>query len=315
MNRCPITYDECGVSLYSQRGLRLMNKNLSDLNHFPLTASEQRKEALVRAGKISIQGIQPKLSARLSVKKSVFEIVDKGGHYILKPQHSIYPELPENEGLTMHLADLAGMDVPLNGLVYSRDGSLTYFIRRFDRVGKGTKIATEDFAQISGKDRDTKYNFSMEKVSALLEKYCTFPAVERAKLFRRSLFSFLIGNEDMHLKNFSLIRRDCMIKLSPMYDYLNTTIALQAIGKPIEEIEELALPLRGKKQNLTRKDLIDYFGRERLQLTVKVIDGCLQVLETTIPVWYDLIKTSFLSDPMKMLYSELLHQRCAVLGL
>ena len=315
MNRCPITYDECGVSFYSQRGLHLLNKNLSNLNHFPLTASEQRKEALVRAGKISIQGIQPKLSARLSVKKSVFEIVDKGGHYILKPQHSVYPELPENEGLTMHLADLAGMDVPLNGLMYSRDGSLTYFIRRFDRVGKGTKIATEDFAQISGKDRDTKYNFSMEKVSALLEKHCTFPAVERAKLFRRSLFSFLIGNEDMHLKNFSLIRRDGMIELSPMYDYLNTTIALQAIGKPIEEIEELALPLRGKKQNLTRKDLIDYFGRERLQLTVKVIDGCLQVLETTIPEWYDLINTSFLSDSMKILYSELLYRRCVVLEL
>lgn len=313
MNRCPITYDECGVSLYSQRGLHLLNKNLSNLNHFPLTALEQRKEALIRAGKISIQGIQPKLSVRLSVKKSVFEIVDRGGYYILKPQHGVYPELPENEGLTMHLADLAGMDVPLNGLVYSRDGSLTYFIRRFDRAGKGAKIATEDFAQLSGKDRDTKYNFSMEKVGVLLEQHCTFPAVEKAKLFRRSLFSFLIGNEDMHLKNFSLIRRNGIIELSPMYDYLSTTIALQAIGKPLEEIEEIALPLRGKKQDLTRKDLLDYFGRERLQLTEKVIDGCLQTLKTIVPKWYGIIKKSFLSGPMKTLYSELLHRRCVVL--
>ncbi len=315
MNRCPITYEKCGAYAYSQQGLRLLNKNLSNLNSFPLTASEQRREAIVRAGKISIQGVQPKLNARLSVKKSVFEIVDKGGHYILKPQHSTYPELPENEGLTMHLADIACLNVPLNGLVYSRDASFTYFIRRFDRVGKARKLATEDFAQLSGKDRDTKYSFSMEKITAIIEQHCTFPTVEKAKLFRRSLFSFLIGNEDMHLKNFSLIRRDDMIELSPLYDYLNTTISMQAIGKPLEEIEELALPLNGKKRRLTRKDWIDYFGRGRLQLTAKVIDDCLQTFKTSIPKWHDLIAISFLSDHMKTLYSELLLRRCVVLGL
>lgn len=315
MNHCPITYEECGAGAYSQKGLRLLNKNLSNLNNLPFTALEQRREALVRAGKISIQGIQLKLSARLSVKKSIFEIVDKGGHYILKPQHSEYPELPENEGLTMHLADLAGLDVPLNGLVYSRDGSRTYFIRRFDRKGKAKKLATEDFAQLSGRDRYTKYSYSMEKLIKLLDKHCTFPAIERAKLFRRSLFSFLIGNEDMHLKNFSLIRRDDKIELSPLYDYLNTTIALQTIGKPLEEIEELALPLRGRKRNLTRKDWIDYFGRDRLQLTVKVIDDCLQAFGMAVPKWHNIISMSFLSDEMKTLYSELLQQRCVVLGL
>ncbi len=315
MNRCPITYEECGERAYSQRGLRLLNKNLSNLNNFPLTASEQRREALIRAGKISIQGVQPKLSARLSVKKSVFEVADKGGRYILKPQHSTYPELPENESLSMHLADIAGLNVPLNGLVYSRDDSLTYFIKRFDRAGKARKLATEDFAQLSGKDRDTKYSSSMEKVIALLEKHCTFPAVERAKLFRRSLFSFLIGNEDMHLKNFTLIRRKDMIELSPLYDYLNTTIAIQAMGKPLKEIEELALPLRGRKHKLTRKDWIDYFGRDKLQLTGKVVDDCLQRFKTSVPKWHDLITISFMSDSMKTLYSELLQQRCAVLEL
>ena len=315
MNHCPITYEECSAGAYSQKGLRLLNKNLSNLNNLPFTALEQRREALVRAGKISIQGIQLKLSARLSVKESVFEIVNKGGHYILKPQHSEYPKLPENEGLTMHLADLADLDVPLNGLVYSRDGSRTYFIRRFDRKGKAKKLATEDFAQLSGRDRYTKYSYSMEKLIKLLDKHCTFPAIERAKLFRRSLFSFLIGNEDMHLKNFSLIRRDDKIELSPLYDYLNTTIALQTIGKPLEEIGELALPLRGRKRNLTRKDWINYFGRDRLQLTGKVIDDCLQAFGMAVPKWHDLIRMSFLSDEMKTLYFELLQQRCVVLGL
>ncbi len=315
MNHCPITYEECGESDYSQRGLRLLNKKLSNLKSLPFTALEQRREALARAGKMSIQGVQPKLSARLNVKDAIFEIVDMGGRYILKPQHSDYPELPENEALTMHLAGLAGMNVPLNGLVYSKDGTLTYFIRRFDRVGRAAKLATEDFAQLSGKDRDMKYSFSMEKVIELLDKHCTFPAVERAELLRRSLFSYLVGNEDMHLKNFSLIRHDDKIELAPLYDYLNTTIAFQAIGKPLENIEELALPLRGKKQKLTRADWIDYFGRDSLQLPIKVIDNCVQVFGTTVPKWRDLIKKSFLSNHMKTLYLELLERRCVVLGL
>ena len=314
MNRCPITFEECGGETYSLRGLRLLNGKLSVLNPLPLSSIELRREALIRAGKMSIQGVQPKLSARISVKESRFEIVDKGGRYILKPQHSDYPELPENESLSMHMADTAGMDVPLNGMVYSRDGILTYFIRRFDRTGRASKLATEDFAQLSGRDRDTKYDLSIESVIKLLDEHCTFPAVERVKLFRRTIFSFLIGNEDMHLKNISLVRHNPKVELAPMYDFLNTTIVFQTMGKPIGEIEELALPLKGKKRRLTREDFIDYFGREKLQLNDKVISSCLRGFETALPGWHDLIAVSFLSAPVKKLYLELLHQRCGVLG-
>lgn len=315
MNRCPITYEECGENAYSLRGLRLLSRKLSTLEPLPLTADEQRREALVRAGKISIQGVQPKLSARLRVKESTFEIVDKGGRYILKPQHSTYPELPENESLSMHLAALAGMDVPLNGMVYSRDGTLTYFIRRFDRTGRAAKLAMEDFAQLGDRDRDTKYEFSMERIIELLDRHCTFPVIEKVKLFRRTVFSFLVGNEDMHLKNFSLFRHDGKIELTPLYDQLNTTIALQVIGHPPEGIEELALPLRGKKRNLTRNDFLVYFGQERLQLNEKVISNSLQTFRDALPGWYDLIGISFLSDPMKRLYLELLSRRCGLLEL
>ncbi|MCD4776841.1 MAG: HipA domain-containing protein [Candidatus Aegiribacteria sp.] len=315
MNRCPITYGECDAGNYSKRGLRLLNRNLSKLNVFPLSAMEQRREAIARAGKISIQGVQPKLSASLSVKNSVFEIVDRGAHYILKPQHGDYPQLPENEGLTMHMADIAGMDVPLRGLIYSRDGSLTYFVRRFDRAGKAGKLATEDFAQLSGKDRSTKYRSSMEKLAEILDEHCTFPAVEKLKLFKRSLFSYLSGNEDMHLKNFSLIRRRGKIELAPLYDHLNSSIALQAMGRSLNDIEEVALPLRGKKHHLTRRDWVDYYGIERLKLNEKVITECMNAFSAYAPKWFDLIKISFLSHEMKKLYSDLLAQRCAILGL
>jgi serine/threonine-protein kinase HipA len=133
---------------------------------------------------MSVQGIQPKLSATLNVSRQRFEVVDIGGHYILKPQNPQFPQLPENEDLSMRLAGAAGIDVPLHGLVYSKDGSFTYFIKRFDRIGRNKKLAVEDFAQLFGLSRETKYDASMEKVAAVIEKYCTFPALEKIKLFR-----------------------------------------------------------------------------------------------------------------------------------
>ena len=153
MKRCPITYEEINErEKYSSKGLKLLSPYLKDLKDFPFTAEEQRQEALARASKISIQGVQPKLSVRLSPQKSSFIIVDQKGTYIIKPQNQLYQSLPENEDLTMRLAKSVGIEVPLHGLCYAKDGSLTYFIRRFDRYGRDKKRMQEDFAQLSGKD-------------------------------------------------------------------------------------------------------------------------------------------------------------------
>jgi serine/threonine-protein kinase HipA len=202
---------------------------------------EQRQEAIERVGKMSIQGIHKKLSAQLKIKEQRFEIVDQKGNYILKPQSDIYPELPENEAITMTLAETIGLEVPIHGLVYSKDNSMTYFIKRFDRKAYHKKLALEDFTQLLGEGRHTKYKSSMEKVISVVEEFCIFPKIEFVKLFKLSLFNFLIGNEDMHLKNFSLITKDRKIYLSPAYNLLNSSIAQKNIK------EEIALPLNGKK--------------------------------------------------------------------
>lgn len=302
MNRCPITYQICD-GRYSAKGVRLLSRSLTELKELPFSAQELRREAAARSDKISIQGVQPKLSARLNIKKQQFELCDRNGRYILKPQIAEYREVPENEDLTMRLAGLAGIEVPLHGLLYGRNKELTYFIRRFDRVGRKSKIHVEDFAQLAELSRDTKYRSSMEKVAALIEKYCTFPAVEKVKLFRLTLFCFLVGNEDMHLKNFSIIYKDDVIALSPAYDLLNTTIVLP---KPEEE---LALPLNGKKNRLRQHDLIDYFGRDRLQLTNRIINKMLMELKQLRKPWKALLKISFLSNIMKEKYVGVLDNR------
>jgi serine/threonine-protein kinase HipA len=261
-----------------------------------------------RASKMSIQGVQPKLSAILNIKDGLFEIVDKGGKYILKPQHHIFPELPQNEDLTMRLAASIGIGVPLHGLIYSKDNSLTYFIKRFDRKGQKDKIAVEDFAQLSGMSRDTKYNYSMGKLVKLIDDYCTFPSIEKAKLFNLVLFNFLVGNEDMHLKNYSIIISNGKVELSPAYDLLNSTIVLKG------DTEEIALSLKGKKSNLNRNILIDYFGRERCNLTDKIIERFLEKIQKEIPAWFNLIDISFLSGEMKEKYKNLLYKRIDILG-
>ena len=155
MKRCLITYEPIeGDADYSVGGLKLLDRNLTALSPLGYTAAEQRQEALERAGKMSIQGVQLKLSAVLKVKAGAFDVVDRHGRFILKPPSLDFPELPENEDLTMRLAAAVGIEVPVHGLVRARDGSLTYFIRRFDREGR-TRVPLEDFAQLSGASRET----------------------------------------------------------------------------------------------------------------------------------------------------------------
>ena len=303
MKRCPISYEPLvGGADYSPQGLRLLDRTLTSLARLEFTAEQQRQEALNRAGKMSVQGLQLKLSAVLRIKQGRFEIVDRGGRFILKPPSLDYPELPENEDVTMRMAAAVGIEVPVHGLLRANDGSLTYFIKRFDRQGRD-RLPQEDFAQLTGASRETKYDSSMEKVATAIDRFCTFPAIEKVKLFERTFFSFLAGNEDMHLKNFSLITREGKVELAPAYDFLNTTIVLK------NPKEELALPLNGKKSRLTRKDIVDYFAREHLRINDRLRAEVLARFNEALPVWRELLGQSFLSPKLNQKFLSTIEER------
>ena len=174
MNRCPISYETIDSGKYSISGLRLLSRSLTQLKDLPYSAQEQRLEAATRMKRMSIQGVQPKLSALLDVRQETFKVVDINGRFIIKPQNDIYLQLPENEDVSMRMARLIDIEVPLHGMVYSKDGSLSYFIKRFDRIGRNKKLALEDFAQLAGKSRDTKYDFTTEKLIKLIDEYLYF---------------------------------------------------------------------------------------------------------------------------------------------
>lgn len=309
MNRCLLTYEEISAGeIYSSEGLKKLNSRLKDLKLFPYDRLEQTREVLRHAGKISIQGIQPKLSAKLSVKNESFELVERDGDYIIKPQVNDYPELPQNEDLTMHLAKIVGLNIPWHGLLKAKDGSLLYIIKRFDRLPKKQKLPQEDFAQLLGATRSTKYQTNMEKICELVEEYCSFPALELENIFKLTLFSFLIGNEDLHLKNFS-VQTDLkgVVKLTPAYDLVNSTIAL------VEPQEELALELNGKKRGITKKDLIDYFAIGHCYLGRPLAEKILDSYLKKIPEFEIWISKSFLSSEMKKKYLNLVHARAKIL--
>lgn len=308
MRKCPLSYAMV-ENRYDPTALRRLHPKLEDLQELPYNDDQLRWEATGRVGKLSIQGVQPKLSARLDLKNQAFELVDQQGRFILKPQNIQLKLLPENEDLTMKLARLSGLEIPDHGLIYGQDGVLTYWIRRFDRSGRDDKIHQEDFAQLLGGNRDTKYESSLEKVAGVVQEHCAFPLVESAKLFRLVLFNFLCGNEDHHLKNFSLVEHTGGgMRLSPCYDLVSSTIVLK---HPVET----ALSLRDKKEGLIKEDFLDYYGQQVLTLQPRLIEAILQELAASLVQWPGWIERSFLWAKYQALYKSLVHSRAERLGL
>ncbi|MCB1123588.1 MAG: HipA domain-containing protein [Verrucomicrobiae bacterium] len=310
MRFCPITLQEIrDEESFSRDGLRSFHPRLQDLAQLELSNEEQLSQARLRADKMSVQGVQPKLSAQLRVKEGKFDIVDREGQFLLKPNPPTFTEVPANEALTMTMAASVGLTVPPHGLIPTIDGSWIYVIKRFDREGRNRRIHVEDFAQLSGATRETKYESSLERVAKIVEEFCTFPALEKPKLAKLLLFCFLSGNEGMHLKNFSLIVSEGVVTLSPAYDLLNTTLVLENAK------EESALPLGGKKNNLTRKLWLEYYCIDRLQLPTKQITQILEELESAVPSLHALIDRSFLTQDRRDKYREILEERTQRLGL
>jgi serine/threonine-protein kinase HipA len=306
--RCLITNEPWdGPGPYSPAGLRLLDRRLQSLAPLPYTKDQLLEEAAARAVKMSIQGMQPKVSTVLRVTEGHMEIVDNGGRYIVKPPHLVHAELPENEALTMSLAATLGIEVPMHGLLQNGDQTHSYFVRRFDRAG-WNKQPVEDFTQLSGASRDTKYDSSTEQLIEIIDRFCTFPVLERMKFLDRLLCAYLTGNEDMHLKNWSLITRDDKVELSPAYDLLNSTIP-----NPRSR-EELALPLHGKKSNLRTDDFWRYLAGERLGLTAALIEQTRTRFAAACADWPARIEASFLSAEMKTRYLTLLTERRERLG-
>ena len=263
---------------------------------------ELAKELIVKS--VAVTGVQPKLSLNLISdinKQSRFTIVDLEGNYILKPASKEYIDLPENEDLTMHLAELVKIKTATHTLIRLKSGELAYLTKRFDRKNQD-KIAVEDFCQLTENLTEHKHRGSIEKIGKLIYQLTKNSGFEAQKLFEIVLFNYLTANADMHLKNYSLIENDFNeYELSPAYDLLNTLLLIP------NDKEESALTINGKKNRLKIEDF------NQLAKTLKIPNKSVEsIYKRFIKIrlkWIDFVEISFLNKDTKQAYIETLNTR------
>jgi serine/threonine-protein kinase HipA len=254
----------------------------------------------------TLTGVQQKLSLHISTGSKEeqgkrFTIVGLWGGYILKPPSNTYPELPESEDLTMHLAQQVKIATAPHCLIRLQSGNLAYLTRRMDRIKKH-KLAMEDMCQLTQRLTEFKYNGSYEQIGKAITRYSANPGLDLIQFMEVVLFSFLTGNADMHLKNFSLLEKPGQgMVLSPAYDLLNT-----ALVNP-DDKEDLALTLNGKKKKINIKDFIA--AMQTLQLSDKQQRNIFNKMRHSLPTWTQWVDNSFLNENSKIRYKEILEER------
>lgn len=306
MKKCLFCYkplDENEIDFHTSCSKKMFGTATPPILDFDQEEIEKlAKKIIVKS--IAITGVQSKLS--LQLEKNIKEtprltIVGLYGDFILKPQSEQYAELPQNEDLTMHLAELIKIKTAKHTLIRMKTGELAYITQRFDRQN-GQKIAVEDLCQLSENLTEHKYRSSIEKVGKIVHQFTENKGFEIQKLFELVLFCYFTGNADMHLKNFSLIENTSgEYQLSPAYDLLNTKLVIT------EDSEESALTINGRKNKLKRSDfnaLAENFG-----IGEKALQSIYKRFQKAQPQWIECIQNSFLSSEMKQQYCVFIQEK------
>ena len=200
---------------------------------------------------MSISGVQVKALVRLNKDSSEIEVAPTGSTHILKPEPNEYPGLPAMENACMTMAETLGMPVPAHGLFPMSDGRLCYIVKRFDRAEDGGKIQNETMFQLLG--ATNKYLGSLESIGKAIRAHAENVGLDTVDFFERVLFSFLIGNGDMHLKNWAVLIRGKKPALAPCYDFVSSRVYF-------DKESDSALTINAKNNKLKRSDFESLAG-------------------------------------------------------
>ncbi len=308
MNKCLFCYQalkDDEIDFHAKCSKRIFGTATAPLLNYTLEDMEVLAREIIETS-ISVPGVQPKLSlgfiketladgtkGRLTVLEAL------GGQYILKPQNTTFPQMPENEHLTMKLAELLGIQTVVSSLIRLKSGELSYITKRIDRTAKGEKIHMLDMFQIT--EAFDKYRGSVEKVGKAVIEHSSNTLLDVLRLYEVIVFSYITGNNDMHLKNFSMILKGENWGFASAYDLLNVQLHLP------EDKEETALTIGGKKSRLTKSDFIN-FG-VKFGLSEKQIENVFQRFVKAEKKILLLIDQSFLSEANQIKYKDLIRQR------
>lgn len=256
----------------------------------------------------TITGVQAKISLNISADTITtfkkFTIVGLWGNYILKLPSNKYKQLPEVEDLTMHLASIAKINTVPHSLIRMQDSSLAYITKRIDR-NKKSKLAMEDMCQVTERLTEHKYQSSYEQIAKAILKYSKQPILDVVNFYEQVLFSFIVGNADMHLKNFSLIDKPGLgYVLSPAYDMVSTVLV-----NP-DDKEELALTLNDKKNKIKVTDFVAAF--EKSGLDTKQQNAIFSKMNKSFGKWLLCIDKSFISLEYKAFLKEYIKSKLEI---
>lgn len=315
---CPSTLAD-GYSTYSPVGLKRLfsGRKVSHVMDYCHLIDIDNDSILRTITHISLSGVQEKYSAIVDKGKVVLTPKGVQGQYILKPTPSEKSlknriELPANEHLTMQIAkQVFNIETAECGLIFFLDNHPAYITKRFDVAADGSKINQEDFASLIGKTKqingsDFKYQGSYEEVAAEIKRRVAAYPVELAKFFNQVVFNYIFGNNDAHLKNFSLMQTvDGDYKLTPAYDLINATLHVDdtdfALDGGLSTTMEMS-DVYDKYKHPTRADF-ENFGRV-IGLNNKQIYKVISAyIDPNTPAKVEsLTNRSFLDDKLKRMY-------------
>jgi len=257
--------------------------------------------------RITVPGVQPKLSLGFTDQEENKRLTIVGalnGKYILKPPYSQYPQMPEIEALSMLMTQACGIATVPFLLIPLKDGELAYLTRRIDRDQKNNKYAMEDACQFTERLTEHKYRGSYEQIARAILKYNGNRLMDVVHFYEQVIVSYLIGNNDMHLKNFSLISTETnSYQLAPAYDMLAVKLLMP------EDDEDLALTLNGKKRKLKQNDFNE--AMLKAHIPEKAIANLWKRIEKGMYGWSTLIGNSFLSREKKEEFKKLINKKTA----
>ena len=281
------------IDFHSKCSKKIFGKPLPPLLVYTNDQMLELAEKIIQS-QSTVPGVQAKLSLGLQTmdekdKPQKLTIMGFWGEYILKPPSEHYKSLPELEDLTMHLAAIAGIRTVPHSLIRLKSGELSYITKRIDRKGK-QKFHMEDMCQLTDRLTESKYRGSYEQIGKALVQFSSNPGFD------------IIGNNDMHLKNFSLFKDpEKGYNLSPAYDMIAAQLVVEGVS------EELALTLNGKKKKITRKDF--EAAMARFEIDQKAFDNIFLRFKKAIPKWHAFVENSFLTDEMKGAYQVMIGKK------
>ena len=308
--KCLYCYEEISQGEFHEKCSKdFFNSPLAPEVHLDEEVLKELSYLNIKDG-LTIPGVQKKISLTLNKnqKQSRLTLTHLSGNFILKPMGSI-PHIPENEDLILKLARSYGLPTAETTLIYLDNDELALLIKRFDRSEDGSKIHMEDFCQVFDQVTDRKYTGSYHKVVKNLKSYCSqnAPAEQALKLFELIVFSFIVGNSDLHLKNISVLHTDGPV-LAPAYDLLSFEIFQEDFKE--RDNEQMALSINGKKNKLKRKDF-DILA-EKFEIKEKVRDYVYRKFLLQIDIWEVIISKSFLNERKKSLLKSLIKERVSL---